>query len=186
MSAIWFGPIRRDSCESLKSRKSTSTGQYSWPGLWQSRARPASAFRMASRDPPNSRLAARRNPACVRGHVAHRRSGSLRNQEWACWCEECGGNASPTRTLTSRRKRTPMLLFVLRLLPFVEHFVGERRRFGRRSKTTQPFFTLNRGRLSAPRWTRSEAAWPSEISRSSAYFLITSRASSSMFKVVRI
>jgi hypothetical protein len=42
--------------------------------------------------------------------------------ERARWCEECSGNASPTRTSTSRRKRTPMLLALIFFLPFVEQF----------------------------------------------------------------
>jgi hypothetical protein len=70
MSAIRCGPIKRDRGVSLNGPQVHSTG------LRQSCSGPSSAFRMASREPPSARLAARRNPAWVSGQLAHSRSGS--------------------------------------------------------------------------------------------------------------
>jgi hypothetical protein len=54
-------------------------------------------------------------------------------------------------TLTSRRKRTAVLLFVVLVLPLLKDFIGELR--GSRSgiKDDQPFFILKRGKFWAPR-----------------------------------
>jgi hypothetical protein len=60
------------------------------------------------------------------------------------------GNAIPTRTLTSRRKRTAMLLFVLRLFPLVQHFAGNWWRFGRKLENDPTVFCLELGKAPRP------------------------------------
>jgi hypothetical protein len=79
-----------------------------------------------------------------------------------------------------------MLLFVLRLLPFVEHFGGEWRRSGRNLEYHPAVLRLDLGKAPRSAMDQIGRGPPSEISRSSAYFLITGKASSSMFRVVLI
>src|SRR5258708_40335856 len=94
--------------------------------------------------------------------------------------------ASPTRTLTSRRKRTPMLFFVFHLLPFVQHFAGEWRRSGRKLEDDPAVLCLEPRQTPSSSMDQIGSCLPKRNFSFFGYFFITSRASSSIFKVVLI
>jgi hypothetical protein len=168
MSAIWLGPIIRDRCESLRSLRSISNGQD-----------------LAVRSGRNARPATLRNQAWVKG-MSPTADQLPAGPGIECPMRCMVRKRSPAGTLTSSRKRALILPFALRFLPSLSISPVSGGVPGGSSNTTQPFFVLKRGRFCASRRTRSEAACPSEILRSSAYFLITIKASSSIFKVFLI